>query len=140
MCVERGDLPEKPGKEDHRPVSRCRLDIHLAIDPQANIYIYYIYIYQDPQGVVNGRPLTSQGLLMDTLSVVLIYIYIERERKGVSMLNLHLEQAEHAERALKRAIPGHHLAIPSPTQSVLQRLEFFEQDPSLHLPESENKH
>ena len=31
-----------------------------------------LYIYLDPQGVVDGHPLTSKGLLMDTLSVVLV--------------------------------------------------------------------
>ena len=30
------------------------------------------FIYLDPQGVVDGHPLTSKGLLMDTLSVVLV--------------------------------------------------------------------
>ena len=32
--------------------------------------------YQDPQGVVNGHPLTSKGLLMDILSVVLVLFHI----------------------------------------------------------------
>ena len=32
-------------------------------------------LYQDPQGVVNGHPLTSKGLLMDTLSVVLVAVF-----------------------------------------------------------------
>ena len=31
-------------------------------------------MYQDPQGVVNGHPLTSKGLLMDTLSVVVLVV------------------------------------------------------------------
>ena len=31
--------------------------------------------YLDPQRVVNGHPLEVKGLLMDTLSVVLVHIY-----------------------------------------------------------------
>ena len=33
---------------------------------------------QDPQGVVNGHPLTFRGLLMDILSVVLVIVHVIR--------------------------------------------------------------
>ena len=46
---------------------------HHSVEPLHAIIYILIVIYQDPQGVVHGHPLTSKGLSIEAPWGVLVY-------------------------------------------------------------------